>query len=313
MKIINILSLILALSACDKSPPADVFQGYVEGYQLNLAPQSTGIVERLLVLEGDQVAAGAPLFTIDTARAQAKLDAARAAAAASAARLDDMQKGGRDEDVQVAVGALKQAEANLSLAQLTFERSKALAETGAISMAQLDRDEAALDALRAGVAEAQSRLNLVRLPARADLIDAAKRELDERNAAVAFAKAELEARTVLAPAAGRIEAVYRREGEATGPTQPVLALLPPNQKRVRFFVPQSRLPQISHGDQVGLTCDNCDSDLSGEIVFISNQAEFTPPVIFTEKERTKLVYMVEVLPRQPDKFLIGQPVSVVFQ
>ncbi|NOZ42784.1 MAG: HlyD family efflux transporter periplasmic adaptor subunit, partial [Alphaproteobacteria bacterium] len=116
-----------------------------------------------------------------------------------------------------------------------------------------------------------------------------------------------------APAGGLIEALYRRVGEVAGPTQPVLALLPPDQKRIRFFVAEPMLAKIHLGGRITIQCDNCQPGMQGKIVFVSNQAEFTPPIIFSEKERAKLVYMVEARPDHPGKFLTGQPVSVRLQ
>lgn len=313
MRILFILSMALLLSSCDNEPSENVLQGYVEGHLLNLAPRGVGILETLHVVEGDQVVAGTLLFTIDSERAQAQLNEAVAAHAASEARLANLKKGGRAEEIHAATQSLKEAQANLTLAEQTYRRSKDLVDRGVAALARLDQDLATLDAFRARVTEAQSRLDLIRLPARTDVILAAERDVEMRTATISRAKAELLDRSVSAPVAGRIEEVYRRAGEVAGPSQPVIALLPPDQKRVRFFVPEKMLALVHHGDIVTLTCDNCASGLIGKITFISNQAEFTPPIIFTEKERAKLVYLVEARPDQPDHFLSGQPVNVILQ
>jgi HlyD family secretion protein len=94
--------------------------------------------------------------------------------------------------------------------------------------------------------------------------------------------------------------------------QPVLALLPPANLRVRFYVPEPMLSTIMLGQTVSVTCDNCGADLRARITFISQEAEFTPPVIFSEQERAKLVFRVEARPLDPDLRLpIGLPVTVL--
>lgn len=93
----------------------------------------------------------------------------------------------------------------------------------------------------------------------------------------------------------------------------MLALLPPDQKRIRFFVPEPALSSVKHGGKVALSCDNCEQGLSGKIVYIADQSEFTPPIIFSEKEREKLVYMIEASPNNPEAFHNGQPVKVMLQ
>lgn len=308
-----LILLGLLLSSCGERGSDDTLQGYVEGRQLNLAPRSVGILTSLNVTEGEQVTSGALLFSVDSERAQAKLDEAIAASAAAEAQLLNLQKGGRPEEIRAAEETLHETEAAFKLAQQNYERTKNLVDRGVFSTARLDQDQANLDASRARFTEAQSRLEIVQLPARPDVIDAAQRDLDARKSAVVGAETELRDRSIIAPTDGRIELIYRRVGEIAGPNQPVLALLPPDQKRIRFFVPEPLLPSVKHGGKVTLTCDNCDSGLVGEIMFISDQAEFTPPVIFSESEREKLVYLVEVTPDNPAAFKNGQPVGVIIQ
>jgi len=307
------LFLAFFLASCETEQTAAVLQGYVEGRQLTLAPRSAGLLTILNVAEGDQVAAGDILFSIDGERAQARLDEAKTAKQASEARLADLKKGGRPAEIQAAQQTLKETQASLTLAEQTFQRSKDLVSSGNAALARLDQDRANLDAVRARFTEAKARLALIQLPARSDLILAAERDVQGRSAAIVLAEADLLDRSMMAPVAGRIETIYRRVGEVAGPSQPVLALLPPDQKRIRFFVPEPMLANIQHGNNVILTCDNCPFGLQGKITFISDQAEFTPPVIFTEKERAKLVYMVEALPNKPEAFLVGMPVGVTLQ
>jgi len=302
--------LLLLLAACNAEDANKPLLGYVEGRQVILAPRATGIITKLQVAEGDQVAVGAVLFSVDSARAQADLDGAIAARSAAEARLQNLKKGGRPEEIRATTETLKQSQAALTLAEQTYSRSKDLVRTGVIAAAKLDQDRATRDAAQARVTEARSRLDLMRLPARADLINAAAHDIEVLNTAVSRAQIEVIDRHVTAPAAGRIETIYRRVGEIAGPSQPVLALLPPDQKRIRFFVPEPLLPRIRPGGVVTIDCDNCGSGQQGKITFIAHESEFTPPIIFTETERAKLVYMIEAKPDHPDQFLTGQPVSV---
>ncbi|MCC3860211.1 HlyD family secretion protein [Pseudemcibacter aquimaris] len=313
MKKMTTVFLSLLVLACSEQTNDNALQGYVEGRQLNLAPRSGGILTTLNVREGDQVVKGDMLFAVDSERAEAALAEVIAASDAAAANLENLKKGGRPEEIQAAEETLREAAAALKLAQQTFERTEDLVERGVFSTARLDQDQAVLEASRARHTEAKSRLDIVRLPAREDVIRAAERELDARKTAIVRAETELRDRGVVAPSNGRIETIYRRVGEVAGPNQPVLALLPPEQKRIRFFVPEPMLGNVKIGNQVSLSCDNCEGGLSGEIIFIADQAEFTPPVIFSEKERVKLVYLVEAMPENPESFHNGQPVKVNLQ
>jgi HlyD family secretion protein len=144
-----------------------------------------------------------------------------------------------------------------------------------------------------------------------------QKTFDEAQAALRDTKARLDAartrlarRKVASPVTGTVEQVYFRPGEVVAAGRPVVALLPPGNLKVRFFVPQGELPGIALGDKVGVTCDGCAPNLSAKVSFIARQAEFTPPVIYSLEERAKLVFMVEALPDDPAAFRVGQPVEV---
>ena len=144
-----------------------------------------------------------------------------------------------------------------------------------------------------------------------------QRTYDDAEAALRQAKANLEwAQTRLArrnahsPSDGTIEQIYYRPGETVPAGRPVVALLPPGNLKIRFFAPQAALPELNYGDVVGISCDGCDKDLTAKISFIARSAEFTPPLIYSQEERAKLVFLIEARPERPEKFRVGQPVTV---
>ena len=118
---------------------------------------------------------------------------------------------------------------------------------------------------------------------------------------------------MVSPVAGTIQEVYFRVGEMVQPGRPIVSILPPDNVKVRFFVPQATLPSIHIGDRVLVRCDGCRDDLVARVSFISAQAEFTPPVIYSLEERARLVFRIEALPERPGDLRIGQPASVALQ
>jgi HlyD family secretion protein len=180
-----------------------------------------------------------------------------------------------DDDLQQA--ALNQSNATLANAQQAYDRAASLSKTGSGTQANLD---AAVAALR--VAEAQVNTSQTRL---------ARRRMN-------------------APIAGTIQQIYFREGETVPAQRPVVSILPPGNMKVRFFVPEPELPKLKIGQDVRVTCDGCASDLTAKIYFIATMAEYTPPVIYSLDERSKLVYLIQARPNKPDSLRVGQPVSV---
>jgi HlyD family secretion protein len=183
-----------------------------------------------------------------------------------------------DADLQRA--AVAEAEAAVANAKITFERAQELLKKAVGSQKAFDDAESVLRT-------AEARLN--------------------------SARTRLERRRVVSPAAGTIQEIYFRVGERVPAGRPIVSLLPPGNVRVRFFVPQAMLPKVHIGDSVGVRCDGCARDLVARVSFISVQAEFTPPVIYSQEERARLVFRIEALPEKPDDLRVGQPVSVALQ
>jgi len=123
------------------------------------------------------------------------------------------------------------------------------------------------------------------------------------------AATRLARRKLVSPVAGTVQQVYYRPGEMVPAGRPVLALLPPENIKVRFYVPEAMLAKIALGEMVKVQCDGCAADIAARISFISDSAEFTPPVIYSLEERSKLVFLVEARPERPERLRAGQPVS----
>ncbi len=140
--------------------------------------------------------------------------------------------------------------------------------------------------------------------------DDAEAALRQAKANLDWSRTRLTRRNAYSPGEGTIEQIYYRPGETVPAGRPVVALLPPGNLKIRFFAPQAVLPQIKYGDIVGVSCDGCDKGLTAKVSFIARSAEFTPPVIYSLEERAKLVFLIEARPEQPDKFRVGQPVTV---
>ena len=141
--------------------------------------------------------------------------------------------------------------------------------------------------------------------------DAAQAAHREAEARVVTARTRLARRSLASPVSGTVQKVYFRPGEMVSAGRPVVSVLPPGNVKVRFFVPETELARIVHGEAVTVRCDGC-KPVTANISFISGTAEFTPPVIYSLEERAKLVYLIEA--RSPDlaALRVGQPVDVRF-
>ena len=287
------------------------YQGYMEGNLVFMAPEEGGRIERLEVEAGDDVAAGRLLFVMDASlqeEQRAEAEARLRQAEAQLANLRDALQ--RPEQIAVLRAAEARARAALDLSRNELQRQRLLFQKGYASKAQLDAAQMAFARDEATLAEAQRQIQAALIPSRTGEIEAGEASVRANRAALRQAETRLAKRRVTAPAAARVQDVYYRAGEVVNAGQPVLALLPPANLKVRFYVPEPELSGVSLGQGIAIRCDRCGPDLRGRVSFISQEAEYTPPVIFSESERAKLVFRVEARPDGASKLAPGLPVSV---
>jgi HlyD family secretion protein len=285
-------------------------QGYIEGEYVYVAAPVAGRLETLHVARGAQVAAATPLFQLDRASEQPGRDDAAARLARAEAHLADLRKGKRPSELASIEAQLAQAQAMLELAAAELERRERLVASNVASREAVDQARATYQRDKARVAELRAELETAHLGARADEIQAAEAEVTAARAQLAEAEWRLDQMSQAAPQAGVVVDTLYRTGEWVEAGAPVVSLLPPGNVKVRFFVPEPRLGAIAIGDEVRVACDACAPDLTAVISYISPDAEYTPPVIYSREMRAKLVYLVEAKPRRPAALRPGQPVDV---
>jgi HlyD family secretion protein len=306
-------ALLLACVAAGCGPAGErPIQGYIEGEYVRVAAPFAGALTQLSVKRGEQVGAGAPLFALERENEVALRRQSEQQLQAAQARLENLKTGKRPPEVETVAEQLRQAMATRDLAVANLGRQQKLYASGFVSAAVIDdarmqvkRDDAAVAQLQASVATAK-------LPARDDEIRAA--DADARAAREALAQADwrLSQRAVASPVTGRVNDTYYVIGDWVPAGLPVASLLPPGNVKIRFYVPEPVVGRIKPGQSVTFSCDGCGAPMTATIAFISDRAEFTPPVLYSRENRAKLVFLVEAKP-SPDvaaRLNPGQPVDV---
>lgn len=311
-RVVPILLVIAVMAGCSEENMTGIYQGYVEGKYVEMAPAIAGTLMDMPVHEGQRVQQGDPIFTLEAQREQEALQEATQRAAAARARYEDLTKGRRQQEIDVISAQLQQAQAERKLASVQLQRARDLYTKHTVPKSDLDVAESNDRRTAARVEELKGQLEVARLAARDDLITAAKREVDAADAAMAQSKWSLDQKSGYAPRDAWVEKVYRRVGEWVPVGAPVVSLLPDANRVVRFFVPEPELQNLKPGQALKVTCDSCPGDINAHISSISTQAEFTPPVIYSRSRREDLVFMVEARIDQPEKFILhpGMPVEV---
>ena len=287
--------------------------GYVEAETMYVAAPVSGRLATRAVDRGAVVAEGAPLFSLDpesTDADTARVEAQVAAARAQAGDLGEARQ--RAPEIAVSRAAEAQAAAQLTKAQNDFSRVSALAARGFASRAQLDAARAARDAASAALAQTRAQIASGQLTAgRGEQIAAARAQVSEAQAALRAQRQRRREIAPVAPVAGVIEQTFYNPGEWVPANAPVVAVLPDAKRKLRFYVPQDRIAGVRVGTTVRFTCDGCGGERQARISYVAPRSEFTPPVIYSESARAKLVFLVEAqLPADGKPLPPGLPVEV---
>jgi len=308
MRLVALL-LTLALAACQNGDNTHV-QGWIEADLVFVGPDEAGRVETLSVNEGDTIALGAPLFSVDADLQIADVRTASAQVAEAKARLSRLEAAQqRKEEVAVLQAQQRRAESAVALSDVDLERQQTLAAKGIASTAQLDIAKANSGRDKAALEEVKRQITVAQMASRDEDIAASRESLVAAQARAVASQTKLTRRKVAAPVTGTVQQIYYRPGELVPAGRPVVSLLPPGNIKVRFFIAEAMLPKVKLGDAVQVTCDGC-QPISARVSFMARAAEYTPPVIYSLEERTKLVFMVEARTGTPENLRVGQPVSV---
>lgn len=309
------VTLLFLMSGCNNSPATPgMVQGYVEGEFVYISAPLPGKLETLYVQRGAQTKAGDPLFELESIPEKAARDEANLRLAQIRAQVADAKKGRRPTEIEATTSQLNLARVALQFSEKELARQERLLHANVVSAQEVDRLRSVRDQDRQRVAQLEAELRTAKLGSRSDQIAATEASMRALEAALTRSEWDLAQKRQNAPAAGLVFDTLYRPGEWIAAGRPVVVLLPPQNIKVRAFVPQAQVAAIHQGDRVRVNVDGGRSQISGIVRFISPQAEFTPPVIYSQESRQKLVYMIELTfdPATAVQLHPGQPVDVRF-
>ncbi len=300
------------LAACHgDAPPA--YPGYVEGEFLYLAAPQAGYLKSLEAQRGTRVVSGQAIFAVAADPDAEALAEAEARANAAREKVENLKEPRRQPEIATLEANVRAAEANLRLARSRLDRQQALAGRQFVSQAAVDEAIGNHDQAKAQLEAARQQLAAYRATlGREPEVRGAQADLRAAQAQTAQKRWVVERKNVTAPAAGEVADTYYRPGEWVPAGSPVANLLPDGRRRLRFYVPEAAIAGIRMGQAVEANCDGCAAPIRAVIDFIAPQAEYTPPVIYSNGSREMLVFRVEAAPapEQAATLRPGLPVDV---
>lgn len=307
-----LLLAVAALAACEK-PRDNAWQGYIEGEFVLLASPYAGQLQKLYVRRGDAIEAGKPVFALEQESERSGRSEAEERMKGAQAKLENLQGPRRQPEIVALREQVNQAKSALQLSRANLAREGELFKKGFSSRARLDDARSAYERDSAKVKEAEAQLkNALQPVGRENEREGAEAEIAVAKAALAQAAWRLEQKSVAAPVSALVQDTFFVEGEWVPAGRPVASLLPPANVKARFYVAETVVGSLAPGKEVEIRCDGCAAPIAAKVTYVSSQAEYTPPVLYTREQRGKLLFLVEARPSAADAARLhpGQPIDV---
>ncbi|MBL7478354.1 HlyD family secretion protein [Legionella bononiensis] len=308
-KSLFIIIMIMILNGCNGNKH-EQFEGYVEGENIFLASPFYGVLNHLAVQRGQQVKKGELLYSLDPNPQLMNIIQIQGELAQAKSQLNDLKKPRRREEIDAIEAQIQQTNAQITLADIRVSRYQKLVDKQASDKDSLDAALAYLQQQKELKMQYEANLALAKLGSREDLITAQQGVVDSLIAKLNISQWELAQKTIYAPADGVIFDTYYRTGEYVAAQQSVLSLLTPENIRIEFFVPLEFLAQLKVGQNISFDCEGCQKNNPAVISYISPDAEYLPPLVYSRDNSSKLVFRIKARINNPSLFKPGQPVMV---
>lgn len=307
---LTLIAATLITGGCQNSATPKTLSGYVEGIYIYLAAPESGWLESVPVKEGDHLNSGDLAFKLDTGLQDIQLAQAESQIEQARQKRNDLKTGARQPQLEQIEANLAAARANLKYAESERKRQLKLVTKKLASPDTADKVIQAWRVAQAQVNALQASLANARLGARPEQQAAAETRIDIANKGRDAAQWQKNDRLVHSKRSGRVEQLFYRSGEFVRQGASVIALLPKANIKIRFYIPEAHLSDFQPGQTITFTRDGSPDPIPAKITFIATSAEYTPPVIFSNDVREKLVFMAEAIPQEVN-LRPGQPVDVL--
>ena len=289
-RIVSILMAVTALAITGCSNDGDTVggSGLLEADEAIISAETSGRVLSVSFSEGTQVGVADTLLVIDPSRLELELASARAGEKVALAQL---------ETARVQLDKAVDAEA---FATGELDRFARLLKSGTTTQKQFDQLEFELTQAALSKKSAQAAITTV------------EAELAKIKADINRISRVLIDCYPLAPIGGVVTQKYIEVGELLSAGKPIAKISQLGSLWVKIYLPAGDFANVKTGDRATIDTESGGKTFEGEVVWTSEEAEFTPKNVQTEKSRANLVYAVKVRVDNTDGSLkIGMPVFVM--
>ncbi|MEO1148428.1 MAG: efflux RND transporter periplasmic adaptor subunit [Cyanobacteria bacterium J06638_22] len=243
---------------------------------INLSPKTAGVIQNLLVEEGDRVRQGEVLAVMDDANLRGQLTEAQGQLVQQEANLQRLLAGDRPQETAQAQARLRSAEAELAMAEADLTSNEMLYEAGAISRQSYQQTVTARNVAQSAVDEAQQTLALSQIGTRQEEIDQARAQVITAQGSLETIQTQLDETSVLAPFDGVVVNTYADVGSFVSPStsgagndsdlSSSILELASDQLEVVVNIAESQIGQIQLGQTVQIQVDALPGDVFTGVV-----------------------------------------------
>ncbi len=306
----------LFLLCCSRNSDKNVIEvsGIIEATEIFIKSKVASQVVEIRKDEGDKVNQGDTLLILDSESFRYQLQQAESAEKSARLQVDIMHKGARTEDILQAEENYHQAEESFKIAKVNYERALELKSVNSFSQKQFEDAELQMKIANSRLRQAEENLKRIKNMFRAEEILQAEANFQKAVAATNLAKKNFSDCFIVAPSSGTILSKFVEVGEFVGFGSPLFKLGKLDTVEMIVYIPESDLGKIKLGQKVEITIDSYpQKKYSGDVAFISNQAEFTPKNVQTKDERVTLVFAVKIkIPNPNEELKPGMPADAIF-
>lgn len=293
------------LFGCDGDETADAY-GNFEATEVTVSAEAQGRLVHLRAAEGDRLQTGDVVGRVDTTKLAlqrrallAQRQSLQAQRMATLAQLPEIQ-------AQVAV-----LRAQLETAEEELARTRRLHDNEAATARELNQREGEVMQLRKQIEQARTRVSAVRQQAASTAA-----QVEQLASQVAELDARISDAQVVNPVAGTVLTRVAEQGEFVQPGAPLYTVANLDTLTLHAYATGRQLPELRLGMHVQVLVDGEAGRLHtmpGEVVWIADEAQFTPTPIQTRENRAELVYAFDVrVPNPEGRLKIGMPGEVLF-
>jgi len=287
-----LILLIPAIVACDHRKELSDAYGNFEVDDIIISAETNGKLLKSAVEEADKITKGDEIGLIDTIQYCLQLNQLDAQKASVQSKI---------AGVNAQIASYKQQKENI---QVTYNRVVKLVETGAATLQQKDDLEGQLKLMDKQIDAAKTQITSI------------SREEGVLSAQEAFLMEQLSKCLVKSPIDGVVLNKYVNEGEMAVAGKPLLKVADLSVLELHCYISGDQLSFVKLGDQVKVLFDSGDNKMeyvNGIVSWISAEAEFSPKIIQTKKERVKLVYAMKVKVENDGRLKVGMPGEMRFK